>query len=718
MINSTHATIQSPGASTSSRLPTLPMASLSSGGEDGEQTKPVNPVLIVLRVLRGRWGIAAVLAAMLSVCGAYAGYKSKQPVYVSGGTIQVFPNKTNILYADTDDSRLRLFDAFVAAELSYLLSSPVLERAITLPGMRALNWPGNVEGAVALKKTLAVEKKGGLITITGGYNAPQAAAAIVNCVLDAYTTLHVEQLQLQDTVRERELTEREKDLLARLNEFDSQILEIGREYGTSSIGMAHTRKISQAEEVDQRISDLALTIATQEAAESSNNVDIGDAEIKRLLVLDHAMADMLFERSKIAAELAVLETQHAEEHHLIIETKARLGVIDKAIEDRRNQLATLGTSGALTKTSEGGKSDSVADLKALRDRFCSRREDLQKEARELNERLVKLEFLRKERDESRILLDETRRALEQVRVESRHSLPGTVEVKSRGSVPASPATDKRVAFAAAGGVFGSFGGVMLTVLYGLAFRRYRFSDDISSKQEVIGALPRCPEKTPEAEEVFQRAIQRLRVELQLRASSSPGGSVLAITGIRQGAGCTTVAIALAQAFSEATVQTVLVDADFRDSEITRRLGLEEVDGVREALLDGHLNSQLKEATVGELRTLPLGSKQQLSDSHVSHRPLSVLLQQLKSRCDLVILDLGPLTDRLTARLGTSLADQVLCVVPAEEAAQVVEQTLSDVNRLAPHRSLVVFNGASALDPLLEHRVLVDRSNRSLAPLSA
>lgn len=696
-----------------SRLVTIPLPTMASGEDEAALTKPVNPVLIVLRTLRGRWGIAGVLAVIFSVCGAVAGYKAKQPVYVSGGTIQVFPNKTNILYADTDDSRLRLFDAFVAAELSYLLSSPVLERAITLPGMKVLNWPGDVEGAAALKKTLAVEKKGGLITLTGGYRDPQAAASIVNSVLDAYSILHVEQLQLHDSVRERELTERERDLLSRLNEFDAQILEIGREYGTSSIGMAHTRKISQAEEVDQRISDLELTIATQEAAESSNNVDIGDAEIKRLLVLDHAMADMLFERSKIAAELAVLQTQHAEEHHLVIETKARLSVIDKAVEERRNQLATLGTSGALTKTSEGGRNDSVADLKSLRNRFSSRRDDLQKEARELNERLIKLEFLRKERDESRILLDETRRALEQVRVESRHSLPGTVEVKSRGTVPTTPATDKRVAFAAAGGVFGAIGGVMVTALYGFAFRRCRFSDDISSTLEVIGALPRCPEITPEAEEVYQHSIQRLRVELQLRTSPTPGGYVLAVTGVRPGAGSTTVAIALAQAFSEATVQTILVDSDFRDSEITRRLGLEHAEGVREALLDRHLNLQLKEATVGELRTLPLGNKQQLSDSHVSHRPLSNLLQQLRTRCDLVILDLGPLPDRLTARLGVSLADQVLCVVPAGEATQSVDQTLAAVNRLAPQRSLVVFNGAGTDDPLLDRCDMASR-DRGLA----
>ena len=83
----------------------------------------------------------------------------------------------------------------------------------------------------------------------------------------------------------------------------------------------------------------------------------------------------------------------------------------------------------------------------------------------------------------------------------------------------------------------------------------------------------------------------------------------------------------------------------------------------------------------------------------------------------MILDLGPLPDRLTARLGISLADQVLCVVPAGETAQCVEQTLFQVNRLAPHRGLVVFNVASALDPMLDKRMLEELTTEPSVSLS-
>ncbi|MBS0262445.1 MAG: hypothetical protein JSS02_10885 [Planctomycetes bacterium] len=678
----------------------------SSGGngsadEDEAAGPAINPLGIVSRNLRGRMKVALALSFALALVFAAAGYVVKGPVYVSGGIIQVFPNKKNILYSERDDSRLRLFDAFVAAEVSYLLSPPVLERAVASPALERLNWPLNINGMNKLKKSLEVDKKGGLITITAAYKDPEGAAALVNSVLTAYESLYAEQAKMHDSVRERELSHREQTLLGKIKDFDDEILNTGKEYGTGSIATAHIRKIAQAEDVDQRMSELAMTIAAKESADLTANVDVGDAEIKRLLVLDHAMADMLLERSKHAAELAVLESAHAEEHHTVVQARARLKVTDDAIEERRAQLATLGTAGTLTKTGSAAKPDSVEDLKALHDRFSKRRGDLQKEARELNERLIKLETLRKEREEMRELLDETRHALEQVRVESRHSLPGTVEIKSRGGVSTDPATDKRVAFAAAGGVFGGISGFAATVLFGLVFRRYRYSDELTaghSEVKMIGILPEVQAEFPENEPLFERAIQSLRINLQLEVQSLHGSHVLAVTGPRRGSGSSTTALALAQAFARARLRTVLVDADFTDAQLTARLGLVGADGVREALIDGYLNGQLPEQPVGTLRTLPLGKAADLSDSHVSRRPLAHLIHELRGRCDQVVIDFGPLTERLVARLGVTLADQVLFVVPAGDDAKDVDPALAELLRLAPRRAYSLLNRAANDDP--------------------
>ena len=44
--------------------------------------------------------------------------------------MRIVARESKILYADADDSRVRLFDSFVAAEVNYLGSRPVLERTL------------------------------------------------------------------------------------------------------------------------------------------------------------------------------------------------------------------------------------------------------------------------------------------------------------------------------------------------------------------------------------------------------------------------------------------------------------------------------------------------------------------------------------------------------------------------------------------------------------
>ena len=669
-----------------------------------EPARAINPIKIVLRTLRGRYWIAAALAVLFASLGATGGYLSKHPVYVSGGIIQVYPNRTSILYGDEDDSRLRLFDAFVAAEASFLNSPSVMERAVKSKLLKELGWTVDLDGMNRLKETVAVDKKGSLITVTTGFDDPNSAATLLNVVLDAYEELHIERLKLQDTVRDRELSVREQEILTKLGELDKQILVIGQEYGADSIVSAHIRKITQAEDADKRAAELAMSIASMSGSKKNNDVDVGDAELKRLVVLDHALADMLFERSKQMAELAVLNARHAPEHVDVVEMQARIEVIDQAIEERRIQLTTLGTTGALTKGDSKGTTESLDDLTALHERFVDQRKNFQQEARDLNGRLIQLDSLKDERTQLRSSLQETRRALEQIRLESNHTLPGTIEIKSRGVVSTSPASDKRMMFCLAGGGFGAVGGIALTLAFGLLFGGYRFSDDLSEGQPgipMVGVLPTMADSQSESNPEFQRAINRLSIDLQLLLDATPGGKVVAVTGSSGGSGSSTVALNLARAFSYSRLNTVLVDADFTDGSLTSLLGLQGSAGLRECLLEGNLGKQLVESQPSLLRTLPLGNNQLLTDSHIARRQFAHLLHQLRSQCDLVIVDLGPLTQRLVARLGSALADRVLLVVPAGAKTGVVNPAISELERLAPQRALTILNFAVPGDPLLQ-----------------
>lgn len=672
----------------------------SQPAEADEKAAP-NPFLLILQLLRGRLLLTVALSLSLGCLFAATGYFAKGVTFISAGIVRVSANRPGILYDSQDDSRLRLFDAFVSSETSYIASRPVLERALIQPELERLGWAPTSDKFHRLRNSLSVESKGGLIHVSCEDSDPETSAALTNSLLDAYSELHIELSRREDTVRERQLAQRERELLQKLQQIETRIKETGKEYSLQSIASAHVRKISQIQEVDQRVNELATTVASREAADYLGEVDTGDVEIKRLVVLDHALADMLFERTKRAADLSSRPVGFGESHPWIRTKRLALDSIDNAIEDRRAQLATLGSTGALTKSGKNAAEESLQGLKVLLSRLKDRVKELREEAEELNERLINLEFLDQERKQNRMLVDETRQALEQVRVESQNTLPGTIEVRARGNIPTQPASDKRLILAGAGGIGGMGVGVVSVLVAGLLLRSLRYSDELEysvQNAELIGVIPEKEHADgPQGHRQFKRTVHSIRNQLHVADRSRHDRRTISVTGTSDGSGTSTIALELAESFASAHHQTVLVDADMLRDTLTSQLGLSGKRGLREALLANQLNGQVTQTDTPRLHVLGSGSECNFGDEQVSLTALSKIVASLSERYEVVILDLGALSNRLTARVATAISDSVLVVVPVGEKPSVAVRVTNTVAR--PGTSpLMVFNRAPANDP--------------------
>jgi len=205
-----------------------------------------------------------------------------------------------------------------------------------------------------------------------------------------------------------------------------------------------------------------------------------------------------------------------------------------------------------------------------------------------------------------LLLGETRRALEQIRIESQNILPGSIQIIARGSVPAHPIEDKRIKFAVAGLIFGVFGVLGVVILINLTRPHYRFSDeldDLTDRAPLIGVIPRGDvEGTGEV----TSAVHRLRSSLRITPDSESGCQVIGLTGAVPGVGSSTIALALARSFATAGFSTVLVDADLIDSTITRRLHLETFSGLREAATQRSVDQCVHATNIERFEILPAG----------------------------------------------------------------------------------------------------------------
>lgn len=652
-----------------------------------EQAEAVQPDLMqmVIGALRGRLLVGGVIGAIIGLLIAVALFLSVAPVFQSQGMMRIVARESKILYADADDSRVRLFDAFVAAEVNYLGSRPVLER--TLAKLQAENVPDIPRDVGDLAKMVQVTGQKGLVTVVAKNGSGQTAAAAVNGLMDSYTELRLQQTEGQQNFRAQELASREKSLLDQLQAIDRSILEVGREYGPAAIVKEHANKITQLDEAEHRVDELLSTINQLETVGYSLDSDTGDAQIKRSMLLDNSMASMTYDRAKKAAELATLVRRYRPNHPKVKSAEAEIAVLDKAIAARSDQIATLGRTGALTQGGDQKGKQSLEELKALLAKLQQRRSELETEALDLNSRIIKLGYLKEERSQARANLDQTRGALEEVRVESRNSTPGVTEVVARGSVPDRPFEDKRKAMAAIGFVGGIGIGFGIVGLWGLLRPTIRSERDIAALgASVAPAGAFCSPAHP---------VHGLRNLLHLGLSRmEPGrGKVIAVIGGARDQGVTTLARALALSFHQAGSRTALVDGHLGKPDLSTLSGAAGERGLTDWIVDKRTDI-LPVTSDGGLTVLPAGGERSVRDHTLSPLDIRQAMDTLAQDHDVIIADCGAAKQVLSSTLFAAHCDVVLMVLRRGIALKDARSATAAIMATSRKQVLVVLTGKS------------------------
>lgn len=512
----------------------------------------VNPIAVLLRLLRGRWALTIGLASAVGLTLAFLASLAASPLYESEGLVRIIAREKKILFADRDDSRLRLFDAFVDGEATYLKSRAVLDRAFTVFQEKRLEDGDDTSDFKGFSDSLEVKKLKGLIRVSAKGKNPDKAQDSVNALLSAYSQMHEEQSGRRQNLRVAELETRIDELLARRARLEADLLTIGEEYDASSLARAHLTKVTLLEEIEGRLSEVNNSIAKMEASNDSLDADTGDMEIKRATLLDRAMADMVFERAKRAAELQQMSLRYQRDHPKVARLTAGLQVIDDAIENRRRLIATLGKTGAITGGDGAAASQSLKELIALRDKLNGRRSELSDQARLLNSKLIQLAAINAERTEIGSMLADTRAVLDQVLLESRNSLPGTAEILSRGSLPLQPISNKKAALMVAGLIMG--GGAVCVIMLALGFfsGTIRYSDDLKAAAKDLDPIVTTANPSDQ-KEGFSRFLAHLQFSPNWRRDRA---TLVAVNRFFDGGHASL--LALAEAASDLNLRVLLL----------------------------------------------------------------------------------------------------------------------------------------------------------------
>jgi uncharacterized protein involved in exopolysaccharide biosynthesis len=645
--------------------------------EDGQDLPPAlpaeapepNPIGALARALRGRLRFACCTAPCLAVLGT-GGYLSGTELYESQAILRVFPQESNILYATGDDSVLKTFDSFVKAETSYVASHPVMARALEILGEDHPDLAADITVS-DLTGSIEIRRSDSLIVLTTRSREADFATDKLEAVVAAYMALTSETEEARSAVRLEELHTREIELVERLDVLRADQLEIGGEYGISAISRAHVEKIAQIDALDARLSEIGATLATLEASDGATSVDTSDTEIMRATLLDRTMADLGFERARLMSELAGLRAGYAGQSNPRFEQAERakleeIAVIEEALADRREQIRILGQTGALTDATAAGNDDNIEEIRSLYQRLEGQLEAARLEARELNRRRIELDRVEREIGESEDLLEETRRALEVIRLESGRALPGYTVLMSPPSEPLEPADDSSKMLAAAGVVGGAGFSLLLALGLGLSERRMRYAETLAPVEHKLPVL-----QVSAADDVDPDAADRLRNELQLQPLKRPRlvGKAPVIAVARGDHGETSeFARSLAESYARARMKTLLIEADLGRADDGRSL-----PGWSDVLV-GETVSPVAAAETPGLWGLSAGTVGQLHDSAVSAPMVRAALDHYLRDFDAIIVSGGSLRDRLASQFVLSASDVgVLALRPSDSKAEILKQ---------------------------------------------
>ena len=153
-----------------------------------------------------------------------------------------------------------------------------------------------------------------------------------------------------------------------------------------------------------------------------------------------------------------------------------------------------------------------------------------------------------------------------------------------------------------------------------------------------------------------------------------GAKILAVTSSLAGEGKTTVALGLAITLARDYLEeTILIDGDVRNPEVSTRMGLQDEPGLINVLAgECLLNEALYQHTHPNLRILSAGTVEHGSRGLTATRVgMQELLADLRRRGVIVILDAPPILPMADMNLFSEVVDGIVLVVRAEQTAQGV-----------------------------------------------
>jgi len=671
------------------------------GGDGGHGAAP-NPLLVVHRRLRGRYLIAIVLGLAFAIPGAIVGWKAIPVRYTGVATIELQPSLRKVLYTTDENELMPFFEEFVQTQSALVRLPQVLSRAADNPKLREAGWPRGPAGAAQLADALEVGPVRGshTINIEVTHADPRVAQVATNAVLQSYEEHYYERSGRSASERETALQSIVRERSRELTTLREEMFRLSNNLGAETLPRRLQSKADELEQYDQLISqlELALTDATAREQGEGDNDEFGGMTLDELALFDEELAGLLAARDELEARRDALAQNFLPNHRMMRELERQLDQLESRIARRRTVAAEQAQAQAAPATPTG--LTTVEQIRTRLEQHRLKRAEISREVSSLGTNLRLLEGTRAEIDDLERQLDEASSALNAMRVERENSTLDSGRVISyEAMLPLAPSKDRRLPLAVGGFGAGLGGGVGLVFLYGFLRPTYRYIDDVEEVDGMIpllGTLPDFSSGDPEQRDLAALSVHHLRNALQIGSGRSTG-SVLTVTSAAAGDGKTSLVMALGTSYAAAGQRTCLVDADLIGRGLTRELRYGDRDGFIQAVASGDTEPAISTTPVSSLWAVPAGRPGDIDPTRLSERNVGPVIEALRERFDVVLVDTGPLLGSLEANVVCAMSDRVVLAVSRGQGARVVRAAMERLKRLNANCAGIIFNRATPMD---------------------
>jgi polysaccharide biosynthesis transport protein len=407
--------------------------------------------------------------------------------------------------------------------------------------------------------------------------------------------------------------------------------------------------------IEEAESRARLRTAQQQLRAGSTGEDVGEA------LNSPVIQALKSQRAVLSQQLAEMSSRYGALHPEILKSKRKLEDIERQIRDETQSIiSNLSAQAAIQSQRAASVNQSLGSAKG---KLASN-----------NRANVRLMELERDAEAARVLYQSYLERYKQTEVQKGINTRAFARVVQEATKPVSPSSPK-MALGLALALMGGLGAGTLSVLAKMATETViTTSEDVETKLGVdylagIASLESTVKGSARGLDplryilekplsTYAEGLRSLRASL-IYSPKRENVRTIAITSSLPGEGKTTTSICLAQVISLSGQSVIVVDADLRRSSVSEVLKLDRKYGMIE-VLTGKVS--LDEAIVGDgfsaVKYLPLSEDVITATDVFGSEKFLKLLEELKSRFDLVVIDTAPLLPVVDTRILTKHVDVV------------------------------------------------------------